>query len=283
MRLGRNLSGQRGTSLSIFAGASLKPAVRIQVVLGISILAFGCADANRQAGPMAPEPGASFSLAAEQDPEKAALTELTRIVALALNDQGLRQRVKSDMRESRHTREHKLHFSNYLHGQSGGILLAKMAKESGKNRGDILALLGKVRPLEFYMPVREQRESWRGGDDLWVASLVEDHDIPTAYTLRGEQVALGANEVPAMPTLAIVPVEADFSRTLDVNKFKNKNDGGGETIGTYSIDDGSSCDPETAIVECDTETGGGGEPTGRTCRRDCILPRFISLTTMRVH
>lgn len=234
--------------------------IRRAVLLGSTLLAVGCTDLERVHTPTAPAALTTGASSAQLD-EKTALTELTRAVALALQDQGLRQRIKNDLRDSRHTVEHKLHFSNYLKGQSGGILLTKMAKESGKSRDEIHALLARVRPLEFYMPVREQRESWRGGDALWVGSYLEDDgsERPAVYDVRGNLVPLWAPDaLPSTPTLALVPVETNFAKELDPARFVNKNDQDGETIGTYSLDDGSSCDGETAIVECDSGGGGGG-------------------------
>jgi hypothetical protein len=180
-----------------------------------------------------------------------ALAELTRAVALALGDQGLRQRVKNDMRNSP-MREHKLEFRTYLGGESGGILLAKMASETGVSRESLLALLHSVRPLEFYMPVAAHRETWRGGNDLVVASQIEDFSEPAAYTLSGEPVALSARWWPAVPVLVLVPVETDFSRPLDPSKFRNTKDQGGRTIGTYTT---STCDSETAFLPCGESSG----------------------------
>jgi hypothetical protein len=154
------------------------------------------------------------------------------------------------MRASRHTAEHKLEFSSYLHGESGGILLAKMTKETGQSREDLLALLGAVRPLEFYIPVPEHRENWRGDDNLLVASLLEDHTVPTAYTLKGEPVMLDAERHPLTPTLGIVPVETNFSRPLD-SKVPNRRDQGGQTIGTYCME----C---VQPIDEDGSGGGGG-------------------------
>jgi hypothetical protein len=153
------------------------------------------------------------------------------------------------MRASRHTIEHKLEFRSYLHGQSGGVLLAKMAKETGKSRDEILGLLDAVRPLEFYMPVREHRENWRGDDNLLVASLLEDHTVPTAFTLSGHPVILDAEKAPATPTLAIVPVETNFSRPLNL-RVPNARDQGGQTIGTYCV--------ECVQEPIDNDGGGGG-------------------------
>jgi hypothetical protein len=237
----------------------MRRAAKVTAVLGAVLLAVGCSD-SEQPDPLAPEISAAAAATAEQDAEKAALDELTRLVALAMNDQGLRQRVKNDMRASRHTIEHKLPFSDYLHGNSGGILLAKMAKESGKSRDEILALLEQVRPLEFYMPVPEHRESWTGGSDLWIGSLLEDHTVPTVFTTSGQRISLTAEEIPTTPAIALVPVETNFTATLSAVGFVNTNDQSGEAIGTYQPRSRSnSGSGETCLQPpCDGDDGSSG-------------------------
>jgi hypothetical protein len=197
-----------------------------------------------------------------------ALDKVTHVVALALNDQGLRQRVRNDLRDSRFTVEHKLPFNDYIKGESGGILLAKMDKESELNRDEILALLNQIRPLEFYMPVDEHRETWTGGTNLYVGSILEDEDTPTVYDLSGQRFVGSLDAVPATPTLAIVPVETDFSQVVGA-AFQNANADGG-AIGTWQPIPGpstnmqSDCDSDYALQECDSSSGGGGtiKPAG---------------------
>lgn len=245
---------------------------KITAVLGTALLAFGCADTERSNTPLAPGALPSTSADGEQTSEKEALNKLTRAVALALQDQGLRQRIKNDLHNSRHTIEHKLPFSDYLHGQSGGILLAKMAKETDKSREEILALLDAIRPLEFYMPVDEHRESWTGGENLWVGSYLRGTG-PNAvgYNLQGSPVSLSeytsSYTAPAIPTLVLVQVETNFSDPLVPAKYRNKGDHSGETIGTWTrSSDGPSLEISTnsedcspaAIVPCDGGGSGGG-------------------------
>jgi hypothetical protein len=207
------------------------------------VLAAACSDQATESL-LAPQV-ASLPTTSEVDPERAALDQLTRAVALALQDKGLRQQVKNDMRESRFTTEHKLEFRGYLAGPRGGMLLAKMARESGLSREQLTALLQAVRPLEFYMPAPEHREHWTGGDNLYVASLLTDHTVPTAFTLAGVPVTLDA-EIPAStPVLAIVPAETRFERTLDAG-WTNVRDRRGQAIGTLA--------PVTASFSANTAT-----------------------------
>lgn len=231
------------------------------LLLGSIVLVSGCADTNTSDNPVAPSPAPTRSVQSAAPSEQAAVDELTRLVALALSDAGLRHRVRNDLRDSRHTREHKLHLTSYLRGQSGGILLAKMVKESGTERDSVLALLGRVRPLEFYMPVAAHRDTWRGGPDLLVGNLLNEKtgsvtNAPSAYSLSGGRVVLSADAPPATPTLALVPVETDFTAPLD-SRYRNRNGGSDEVIGTLC--------QECIIEDPGYSTGGGGgtsEPAG---------------------
>lgn len=243
----------------------------IAIAIGATLLS-ACSD--QAEAPLAPG-GASASLSASAPSEEAALSELTRMVALSLQDNGLRQRIRNDLRDSRHTTEHKLALTNYVNGQSGGILLAKMAKESGMSREDVLALIGSVRPLEFYLPVATHRESWRAGDNLIVASLLEDEPgvVGRGFTLSGAPVQLVTDAAPTTPVLALVPVETDFSRTLDTRQYRNTGHNGGQSVGTMMIEPGQDCEymmgggsgGETTIASVGDATimcGGGGGDVG---------------------
>lgn len=200
--------------------------------LGAALLA-GCTD--QTATPVSPEARPAVSAAPANDAEHAALDSVTHAVALALNDAGLRQRIKKDMQSSRFTIEHKLEFARYVRGESGGILLAKMAKASGRTHEQMMSLLGRVRPLEFYMPVDAHREGWTGTDDVVVASLLDDGEVPVAYTLAGKPLQVPLGGAPELPTLVITGSETDFTAPLDEKKVKNRNDRGGETIGTLDM------------------------------------------------
>jgi hypothetical protein len=138
-----------------------------------------------------------------------------------------------------------------------------MAKESGKSRDEILALLEQVRPLEFYMPVDEHRESWTGGTDLLVASVLEDHTLPTGYSLAGLRVPLSTEAQPVTPVLAVVPVETDFTESLPAG-YQNSQDAAGNAIGTWASMTRSNTDtclqPPCSGDSDEGSSGGGGLP-----------------------
>ncbi|HET6764870.1 MAG TPA: hypothetical protein VFH27_14395 [Longimicrobiaceae bacterium] len=227
-------------------------------LLAAGFVSAACADSTIP-GPPSSAVSASRSVAAAD--EHAAAQEVARAVAMALQDRGMRERVRNDMRKSL-LKEHKLDLSEYLHG-NGGILLAKMAQQSGTPREHLLDLLSTVRPLEFYMPVAAHRESWAGGPDLLVASRLDESEAPVAFTAAGERLALDAAAPPTTPTFVLVPRETDFTQTLDPTKVKNVNDRGGTTIGTLMVVEDPCAGGGTMIVP-DTCDGGGGGGGGGT-------------------
>jgi len=210
-------------------------------------LLWGC-DA-RQAEPTSAPPATSAAITAPGE-EETALRVVARAVALALQDQGLRSRLLNDMRDSR-VREHKLEFRRYLRGASGGILLAKMAARSGLSRSRLLSELDALKPLEFYFPVREHRQSWHGGADLLVAAQLRESDKPIGFDLTGESIALSLDAAPTVPTVVLVPVETDFTAPTS--------SGTGDAIAVRQT--ANDCDP-SAIQPCGDDPGSGGPGPG---------------------
>lgn len=238
--------------------------------------------------PLAPATPAAPALSAKQ----AEVNELTRMVAVALNDPQLRQRVFDDLRASRFSREHKLEFRAYLRGQgAGGLLLDRLAAEKTTRtpgaqltdmRQAVLSTASSIPPLEMYMPVPEHRAAWTGGPDLIVASqIVKDAD-PVGYRLDGTEVQLSNDTPPATPVLVLVTQENPFTRPMPA-QYANADDQHGRALGTLATPgetnirsraryaDGSviskprsmiaadpGCDPSTAITECPVDGGGGG-------------------------
>lgn len=221
----------------------------------VALLLTGCRDTESPVSPDLAPASASSAVAAN---EHAAAAELARAVALALDDAGLRQRVKQDMRRSPF-REHKLQLGSYLRG-NGGILLAKMSQRTGRSREELTSLLAAVRPLEFYMPVTSHRESWTGGPELLVAWRLSEDEAPAGYTLAGERVALDPRTPPATATLVLVPVETNFAAPLSAD-VRNVNDRNGETIGTLSMADPIECEADPYSVDSTACEDGGGTYT----------------------
>lgn len=224
-------------------------------VLVLALLAWlsACADPVTRSI----EPAISRGITASSAPgsstaERSALTKITQLVALAMENGQARQHLKRDMRAAPF-REHKLQLAAYLESKDGRALLDRMVAASGGTERDLLEALAGVRPLEFYMPVRKHRESWTGNEEVLVVSQLDESDPIVAFDAKGTQFSLDRTTAPEQPTLSIVPVETRFDQTMPSGS-KNVRDQNGNAIGTLEPMDlkGSS------LIACGTECGGGG-------------------------
>lgn len=260
-------------------GPNRVPAIGLAFALALS----ACSDEGRSPSELASR--SPYSLHTS-DPEMAALSELARLLSIALSeDPGLRNRVKNDLRASRF-RENKLEFRTYLRG-SGRMMVTRMARAGGVSPDEVYRLVQAVRPLEFYMPVRMHRASWRGDTDVIVAAQLDD-DQPPHFYAAGAPVFIGPNEIPETPVLSLVPVETDFSRPHYPEHAPRIEDDGGATIGTYLAEAGL---PEVAALVdeclpgedlCVPGGGGGGGSGGGSPPPPPNYPPGIYFESMKI-
>src|ERR1700674_4570688 len=127
-------------------------------VLFVALLAAlaGCAD------PASPTVGLSAPSSAQSEPapspgneERAALSKIARLVAVAMDNEPARKHLKRDMRVAPF-REHKLELAPYLRSKDGKVLLDRMVRVSGGSEAELFRTLSTIRRLEFYMPVSAQ-------------------------------------------------------------------------------------------------------------------------------
>src|SRR5688500_395829 len=200
------------------------------LVVALAAVLSGCEDAaNRtvgpkvtadvQTGPAASSPSSSSS------EERAALTKIARLVAMALDNEPARQRLKRDMRAAPF-REHKLQLASYLGSTDGRALLGRMVALSGAGEKQLLETVATVRPLELYMPVSRHRESWTGSRDVLVVSQLDEGEAIAAFDNRGMAAAVDPRVPPEEPTLSIVPVETRFDQPMPIASSRNVRDGG---------------------------------------------------------
>jgi hypothetical protein len=226
---------------------------RVLVSLGLLACLSACADPVTSSTEPAISPQASANRAAESSTaERVALTKITRLVALAMDNQPARQQLKRDMKAAPF-REHKLQLATYLQSKGGRALLDRMVASNGGNEGDLLETLAGVRPLEFYMPVRKHRESWTGSEDVLVVSQLDESEPIVAFDANGSEVAVDRNNAPEQPTLSIVPVETRFDQPMPSGS-KNVRDQNGNAIGTLE----AMAIRGSSLIACGTECGGGG-------------------------
>jgi hypothetical protein len=203
-------------------------------VLFVALFAalVGCADpASRTVGLSVPNNAQSDPTPSSANEERAALSKIARLVAVAMDNEPARQRLKRDMRAAPF-HEHKLELAPYLRSEDAKALLDRMVRLSGGNESELFRTLSAVRRLEFYMPVAKQRESWTGDDNLLVVSQLDESGPIVAFDRSGSVVTLDRDVAPAQPTLSIVPVETRFDQPLPFLGSKNVRDKDGSAIGT---------------------------------------------------
>jgi hypothetical protein len=184
--------------------------------------------------------------------ERAALTKIARLVALAMDNEPARQRLKRDMKAAPF-REHKLQLRDYLQSKGGRALLDRMVAANGGTDRDLLGTLATIRPLEFYMPVTKHRESWTGSGEVQVVSQLDESEPIVAFDQKGTEVVLDRNVAPAQPTLSIVPVETRFDQPMPAAS-KNVRDQNGNAIGTLE----PMAIKGSSLIACNDDCGSGG-------------------------
>ena len=212
-----------------------------------------CADpANRIAGPTTLT--ADVQTGTVPTEERAALTRIAQLVAVAMDNEPARQHLKRDMRAAPF-REHKLQLTEYLRSRDGKALLARMTETNGGSEADLFAIVNAVRPLEFYMPAPNHREKWNGKADVIVLSQLEQSSPLVAFDKNGRTVSVSRDAPPDQPVLALIPVETNFSAPMNPVKSRNVRDANGDAIGTL--------EPVTlkvsSVVACDAYCGEGGD------------------------
>jgi hypothetical protein len=214
----------------------------------------GCADpSSRTVGPSPSNDIVTEPTPAAPSEERVALTKIARLVAVAMDNEPARQRLKRDMRAAPF-REHKLELASYLGSKDGRALLESLAAQTRGGESDVYGTLAAIRPLEFYMPVEKHRESWTGKADVLVVSQLDESEPIVAFDEKGKEIVLDRKVAPAQPTLSIVPVETRFSQPLTPAASRNLRDQNGSAIGTL--------EPMTlkgsSLISCGETCGGGG-------------------------
>ena len=199
-----------------------------------------CADRTTAPSPTDESPEAvdaapSTPFAAPPAPGVAQREALARRVARALRDPAFRQYVKDGIAASPDP-EGKLHLSRFLLA-GGGRAMRALADADSTSSAAVERDLGSAPPLELYFPVPAHRRAWTGGPDVLVGTIGRDGDSPVGFDLEGRRRPLDAAAPPAIPVLAVVPLETDFDRQ-----------GGGPRLAT--------------CTDCDGDGGGGSGGSG---------------------
>jgi hypothetical protein len=230
------------------------------LVLALLATLAACTDpTGRVAGPSpssSRDVGPTGSSAGAVTDERAALTKIARLVAEAMDNEPARQRLKRDMRAAPF-REHKLELKSYLQSKDGQSLVERMAALASGGESEVFATLAAIRPLEFYMPVAKQRESWTGKPDVLVVSQLEESAPSVAFDKSGREVSVNRTTPPSQPTLSIVPVETRFDQPMPAATSRNARDENGEAIGTLETLQARASNLISCGDTCDGGYGGG--------------------------
>lgn len=134
---------------------------------------------------------------------------LARSLALALGNPIFRTYLRTQL-DGSPIRERKLHFQRFL-AADGRRALLDVARLGGATVGDVEADAAAAVELEMYLPVPAHRAAWRGDANVLVATALGDHDAPVAFDPQGNRLLLSPDHPPAIPVIALVPVETDFT------------------------------------------------------------------------
>ena len=202
------------------------------LVLALLAAFVACADpASRSVAPSSKREIVTEPAPAAATAERAALTKIARLVAVAMDNEPARQHLKRDMRAAPF-REHKLELKTYLQSKDGKALLDRMVSLSSGGESGLFGTLAEIRPLELYMPVAKHRESWTGRADVFVVSQLDQWTQIVAFDEAGKEVTLDRKIAPTQPTLSMVPVETRFDQPMDPSSSRNVRDENGDAIGT---------------------------------------------------
>ena len=135
---------------------------------------------------------------------------LAKMVAKGLKNPAFRAYLKAQLDASPY-REHKLQFETFLAANQGRAL-REIAGENGTSKEALADQAKAAIALEVYMPVPAHRAAWNGDENILVATALTDDDPPIAFDAEGRRQLLDPRTPPAIPVLAVVPVETDFSR-----------------------------------------------------------------------
>jgi len=134
---------------------------------------------------------------------------LAKMFAKGLKNPAFRAYLKAQLDASPY-REHKLQLETFL-GANGSRALGEIAVENGATKDALETQAKAAIALEVYFPVPAHRAAWTGDEHVLVATAVTDDDPPIAFDPDGRRQVLDPKTPPAIPVLALVPVETDFS------------------------------------------------------------------------
>src|SRR5216110_1818873 len=188
------------------------------------LLIAACSD--RAVTPPSDLPAAAPTASSKSSPPEA----LAKMVAKGLKNPAFRAYLKAQLDASPY-REHKLQFETFLAANEGRAF-REIAGENGTTKEALATEAKAAIALEVYLPLPAHRAAWSGDENILVATALSDDDPPIAFDVEGRRQLLDPKTPPAIPVLAVVPVETDFSRVpARVVECIEDCGGGGGTVG----------------------------------------------------
>lgn len=212
------------------------------------------------------------------------VNRLSSALAQAMRHPDVRADIRDAMRGSRIT-EHKLILQQYVASRRGARLMKAAAEAANTTVGELRAIVGRMPRMDFYMPFRSHRLTWRATQDV-VLGVAMDVDATTldAYTSLGDQVEVNGEEpVPEFAVLLIAPAERSSRRIRPqantpgdvIQEYEDGEISGSvvwtdangnsreiqlaDMLGEGDIVVYAECNPE--VTDCE-DTGGGGSGGG---------------------
>jgi hypothetical protein len=238
----------------------MKGARSVGLLAGVSALLLAGCDTPQ---PVASEAGARRAAAAvrQDGPEQ----RFARALARAMARPEIRALVRNAMRESRFN-ENKLVLQEFAATAQGARVVRAVADAAGVDEAAVRGWIAQLPAMDFYAPLPEHRRSWRATADVVVgANMNVDEVRLTAYATDGSVLQLNRRDgIPARPVIILHPAEPKSVVTRRGGRTAEVIDA--DATSGYTIQNetgmGGECDPETAIVPCDTETGSSGGGLG---------------------
>lgn len=224
------------------------PAARFCFALTVAVSAGACADSPMDS--VAPV-RASSSLALRTSADAQALA---KGLALAMRDPSIRAQVHAAMRGSS-SNEHKLVLQEFVNTTVGAKVLAAVSQALGQNLSAGTSEVASLPALDFYLPFKPHRQTWKPTADVYVATTFDKRaPFITAYGTNDQVLELRqADGVPAVPLIILHPAEPKF-HSMPGNSAPDLIENP-PTVATTSL-------AQHNLVYCGDECGGGG---GGTC------------------
>lgn len=236
---------------------TLFPRSALLVALALATVAAGCDQAT---APSAPEiqtaPDLTASAVSEPGHE-----HLARTLAAGLSVESVRQQLLAALRQSR-LNEHKVVIQQFASTPAGRRLLEAAAGASNLPITTVHELVaGLPLDMDFYVPVRSHRRTWRGSPDIAVAAILEvDAPSAIAFFPDGSERTVKSPEAAGVDAFFVLhPAEPKDPREGPAHDGPTIEDPNGSTETTTLSEDCGT----TAIVECtDPNTGSSTRSPG---------------------